>query len=156
MQTCNKCGASWNIERILDVCPFCGVDLNKKKKITSIEDAFAVIIERHGKEPFKGTAILGMLGDYAPGLTQERRLVRIAVEAGAYNAIYEAADSEKCAVMERYAVVLSENYFIDKSWARKVLIWCLYALAPEKCMQAPSIEKEQIVEKNPTNPIVDK
>lgn len=156
MQTCNKCGASWNTERILNVCPFCGVDLNEKKKITSIEDAFAVIVERHGKVPFKGSAILGMLGDYAPSLTQERRLVRIAVEAGAYNAIYEAADSEKCAVVERYAVVLSENYFIDKNWARKVLMWCLYALAPEKCTQALSIEKEQIIEKKPTNPIVDK
>lgn len=52
MQTCNKCGASWNTERILDVCPFCGVDLNEKKKITSIEDAFALIVEKHGKAPF--------------------------------------------------------------------------------------------------------
>lgn len=156
MQTCYKCGASWNTERILDVCPFCNVDLNEKKKITSIEDAFAVIVERHGKVPFKGSAILGMLGDYAPGLTQERRLVRIAVEAGAYNAIYEAADNEKSAVLERYVVVLSENYFIDKSWARKVLMWCLCALVPEKCTQVPSVEEEQIIEKKPANPVVDK
>lgn len=97
-----------------------------------------------------------MLGDYAPGLTQERRLVRIAVEAGAYNAIYEAADNEKSAVLERYVVVLSENYFIDKSWARKVLMWCLCALAPEKCTQVPFVEEEQIIEKKPVNPVVDK
>lgn len=130
MQSCKKCGASWNTVQTLDKCPFCGQDLMENKTITSIDEAFAFIIEQHGTYVFKSYALLGMLGDYAPKLTQERKLVRIAVEADAYKAIFEAAENEKMAVLEKNVVLLSENYFIDKEWARKALMWCLNALSP--------------------------
>ena len=102
-----------------------------KRKMLIIErndDAFALIAERHGAEIFQSYTLIGLLGDYTPNLTQERRLVKIAVEAEAYKAIYEAPDHEKVAVLEKYIVLLSENYFIDKMWARKDLLWCLGAV----------------------------
>lgn len=61
-------------------CKKYDMDLQEKAN-TSINDAFSLLIERHGRSVFKeGNRLLGLLGDYAPNLVRERKLVKIAVE----------------------------------------------------------------------------
>ena len=128
MQQCRECGASWNVKRIFDVCPFCGADLREKATIDSIESAFKLISERHGQNVFQSSILLGFLGDYAPSLIKERNLVKVAIEAGAYKAICLAPAAEREHVLNKYASLLTDSYFIDKAWARKALEWCIGAL----------------------------
>lgn len=129
MQKCKICGASWDIERILDVCPFCGANLREKPKISSIEDAFKIILEKHGQSAFQSGILMGLLGDYAPMLIREKKLVKVAIEAGAYKALCEANVSERKEVINKYTSILSESFFIDEVWAKKVLLWCSDALS---------------------------
>ena len=123
MQKCEKCNASWNIYRKLDVCPFCGADLRERVTADSIEAAFRLILNRHGKNVFHSSALLGLIGDYAPSLVKERRLVKVAIESGAYKAICAAPITERKHVFNRYVSFLTDSYYIDEIWAKKVLMW---------------------------------
>lgn len=133
MQECKECGSSWNVLRKVEVCPFCGADLREKKLVTTIEEAFQMIVERHGIEVFSEyKKLLGLLSDYAPSLVKERKLIKVAVEAGAYKALYEAvliSDLETKRTVKKYEALLHDNYFIDVVWARDVLRWCVEALS---------------------------
>lgn len=162
MQECKKCGASWNATKKVDSCPFCGADLQEKKVISTIEDAFSLITEKYGTsilgEPKK---FLALLSDYAPSLLKERKLVKVAVESGAYKALYEASaisKQEKELVLKKYVSILHENFFIDVIWAEKVLSWCSKSLSVDleefdKCIiqekNSVSVKeyKEEIVSK---------
>lgn len=134
MQSCNHCGASWKLNTIVNRCPFCDAILNEEKNpIGSINDAFSTIIKYHGAEVFlQGNRFLGLLGDYAPFLSQERKLVRIAVDSGAYKALYESEDSKREATYNRYVKILTDSFFLDEYWARIVLLWCYNAISPSK------------------------
>ena len=129
MQKCKECSASWDVKRMLDVCPFCGANLIEKTTADSIEAAFQLILERHGQDVFKSNVLLGLLGDYAPLLTKERKLVKVAVESGAYKALCTASVAEREHVLNKYVALLTDSYFIDETWARKALMWCVSALA---------------------------
>lgn len=129
MQRCKECGASWNVKHILDICPFCGADLREKVSADSIESALKIIIERHGQDVFQSSILLGLLGDYAPSLIKERKLVKVAVESGAYRAICTASATEREHVFNKYVSLLTDSYFIDETWAKKVLMWCVGALS---------------------------
>lgn len=146
MQECIKCGATWNFKKIIESCPFCGADLREKRKAESIEDAFVIILKRHGIDAFRSGSVLGLLGDYAPTLVRERKLVRIAVESGAYQALCEAKESEREHILNKYISVLTESFFIDERWAKQVLLWCLSVLSPSLHSSDPSmIEADHIV-----------
>ena len=132
MQSCKKCGATWSSTNHVDSCPFCGTSLRTPTTIDSVVEAFSLIIEEHGQSVFlNGNRFLGLLSDYAPKLTNERKLVRIAVEAGAYKALYEASESEKEQTAIRYISILTDSYFVDRKWAETVIMWCLSVIAPK-------------------------
>lgn len=131
MQNCRKCKASWNLNRVVDVCPFCGADLREEKKVSTIEEAFSLIVNQHREDVFaNGQRLLGLLSDYAPQLVRERKLIKIAVESGAYKAIYEADSGIKMQILNKYVAIMKDSYFIEESWARKALLWGLGAFAP--------------------------
>lgn len=130
MQKCSYCQASWNLNKSAEICPFCGADLREKSPAESIEDIFLIIFQRHGIEAFRSGTILGYLGDYAPKLVKERKLVRVAVESGAYKAICEAEESERKQTFNKYVSVLTDSYFLDERWANKALLWCLSVVSP--------------------------
>ena len=132
MQNCVICGASWSSDKSASVCPFCGADLNSSRTADSIERAFAMIMKDQGKEVFlDGNRLIGLIGDYAPSLTHERKLIKLAIEIGAYEAIYKAPISERKEVLNRYKWYLINNYYINEEWARKVLMWCIIAIADD-------------------------
>jgi len=140
MQKCKECGASWEIKRILEVCPFCGANLKEKSTADSIETAFKIILERHGQDVFQSGVLLGLLGDYAPSLVKERKLVKVAVESGAYWAICAASVAEREHVLNKYASLLTDSYFIDEMWARKALMWFINALAVDSHIETEDAE----------------
>lgn len=146
MQKCSNCQASWSFNKIVEICPFCGADLREKRKAESIEDAFMIIFQRHGIDAFRSGVVLGLLGDYAPTLVRERKLVRVAVESGAYQALCEAKESEREHILNKYISVLTESFFIDERWAKQVLLWCLSVLSPGLHSSDPSmIDADHIV-----------
>lgn len=131
MQECNGCGAKWEIDRLYDVCPFCGASLSDERlKVNSIEDALRMVFEKHGIDVLSNSNLVAVLSDYAPSFTREQKLVRIAVESGAYKALCTASDEEKLSIMNKYVAILSDSYFIDEAWARTVMEWCIKVISP--------------------------
>jgi hypothetical protein len=96
----------------------------------TIEEAFVAIVEQRGKEIFSANThnLVGLLSDYAPTLTAERRLVKVAMECGAYNAIAQAEEKDIDKLVNKYASIMQRNYFIEEKAARKSLMWCTKAL----------------------------
>lgn len=155
MQKCEVCEASWDAKRILDICPFCGANLRKKTtagSIETIESAFKLILERHGQDVFKSGALLGLLGDYAPSLIKERKLVKVAIESGAYKAICESSAINRTHIMEKYVSILNETYYIDENWAKKVLMWCFEIFNPNAVTESNiAVKKEAEIVKEEDN-----
>lgn len=145
-QKCDRCGAMWKAEIKQSACPFCQTKLQEKtKEVTTIEEAFAVIVERHGQSIFgERGKLLGLLGDYAPNLKRERGLIKTAVEVGAYKAIYDAPPQEKEKTLNKYVKILEESHFIDSVWARKVLTWCLEAITGKKITTGKETVKDDV------------
>lgn len=135
MQECKNCGASWEFQKCLDICPFCGASLLEKIKIETIEEALKYIVNKHGDNLLKeGRLLLGLLADYAPSLTTERQLIKIAVDANAYTRLYDAkelGDCERKKVIEQCVLFLKDRYFLDETWARQVMSWEETALEVE-------------------------
>ena len=143
MQKCEVCGASWDAKQILDICPFCGADLREKLTADTIEDAFRLILERHGQDVFHSSVLLGLLGDYAPSLIKERKLVKVAVESGAYKAICESPAHNRTHIVNKYVSLLTETYFIDEKWAKKALMWCLDIFDPKAVTKGSKVVKKE-------------
>lgn len=138
MQNCIKCGASWNSDKKYEKCPFCGAGLVIKKTADSIDDAFSLIVEKYGREVFlSGNRLIGLMGDYAPSLVNERKLIKAAIEVGAYKAIYEAPEKERPQILNKYVSLLTNNYYISEEWARRALMWCADNLSEMKTPNLP-------------------
>jgi hypothetical protein len=129
MQRCERCGASWENNIVLNNCPFCNAKICDNKDITTVEEAFEVIIQNHGKEVFmENVILLGLLSDYAPKVSDERRLVKFAIESGAYKAILQSKDEDINVVICKYASIMQRKYYIEYEWAEKSLMWFVRAL----------------------------
>jgi hypothetical protein len=129
MQSCKNCGASWETNKIMERCPFCNADLREKKVITTMEDAFRVIMEKHGRETFmNGGKLMKLLNDYAPTLSKEMRLVKLAIEIGAYKEIVQTQINDVDMVVSKYTSIMENEYFIGEEKARESLMWCVGAL----------------------------
>lgn len=127
MQECKKCGASWIFQKYLDICPFCGASLLEQIEIKTIEEALKYIVNKHGENLLReGRLLLGLLADYAPSLTKERQLIKIAVDANVYTQLYDAKELGNCErkkVIEQCVLSLKDRYFLDETWARQVMSW---------------------------------
>lgn len=129
---CNNCGSSWESKTKVEVCPFCSTNLSVIKSVKTIETALKIICEHHGNEVLaEEKRLLAYLSDYAPELTKERKLIKIAVESGAYKALYLAKACEKQIIFSKYVSILENEYFINEIWAKLVLQWCLDVMSPD-------------------------
>ena len=156
MHQCQCCGSKWESDHKTEKCPFCGAVLEEnKEKLATVDDALKYICKIYGDEIFRErNKLIGLLADFVPKLERERRLIKIAIECGAYQAIYESPKQDRDHVMETYLSMLSENYFLNEEMARQALLWCANAL--EKTVPTLDAEKNNILHeidepKNQTN-----
>ena len=132
MQKCNNCNATWTFSKILEKCPFCGETIIDRNRINSIEDALKIVFREHGISVLRESGrLLGLLGDYAPSLSKERGLIKLAVESGAYAALFDAiglSEAGRQQVINRYVEVMEERFYVAENWARQSITWCINAL----------------------------
>lgn len=124
---CNKCGSEWNSTVKSELCPFCGETLEMKKDLKTIDDVFTFIFSEYGIEIInEHRRFVAMLSDYAPQMNNERNLIKIALESGAYSSLVDANDKdfdEQQICFKRVQSMLEQLYFLSSDWAQKVLIW---------------------------------
>lgn len=125
---CDKCRSEWNGIKRLDTCPFCNFIFQiKNSNFTDIKDAFDYIFGKYGMDIIKqNNKLVSLLADYAPSLENERRLVRMALDAGIYSELLliDVNDNDSQNIARSKAVnKLNMLYFLDPVWATKLVSW---------------------------------
>lgn len=131
---CEKCQSEWNGIKRLEICPFCGFAFPvKASDFTDIDEAFNYIFGKYGFEIIRQNhKLVSLLADYAPSLENERRLVRMALDAGIYTDLLVVNADDNAAQDEAKAKAinkLNKLYFLDPIWATKVVSWLIVQLA---------------------------
>lgn len=132
-QNCKKCGSEWNSSVVSTVCPFCGAALiDDSKKFTDIADVFAFIFNEYGFDIIKEKRkFISLLGDYAPTMENERRLVKIAIDADVYKTLLElnsTDEDERNVCIEKMVAKLQQQSFLSAEWSQKVVSWFVKCL----------------------------
>ena len=144
---CPKCGKSVDTAAGMKFCPFCGAPAAEEKHpddLTTMPEVFGYLLTKYGKEVFAGQRLAALAGDLCSGLDRELRLVRMAIQSGAYAEMVKADGLDgagKAQCFARQKLILEENYFVNPQWADSVLMWladCLgWALPGPEEKQAP-------------------
>lgn len=132
-QNCKKCGSEWNSSVTSTACPFCGATLiDDSKKFTDIADVFAFIFNEYGFDIIKEKRkFISLLGDYAPTMENERRLVKIAIDADVYKTLLElnsTDEDERNICIEKMVAKLQQQSFLSVDWSQKVVSWFVKCL----------------------------
>lgn len=127
-QRCKKCGSEWNSTVKSITCPFCGAAMiDEDKKFNTIEEIFEFIFSEYGVEIInEKRKFLSLLGDYAPEMENERRLIKIAIEADVYKALLNTNnkdESERNICIDKMVAKLQQQCFLSDEWSRKVIAW---------------------------------
>ena len=79
---CNHCNSEWNTGNEIKVCPFCGKELFSDSDFSTIENTLKFVVATYGIEIYsQPSRLISYLGDYAPQLSNERRLVKMCADA---------------------------------------------------------------------------
>ncbi len=132
-QKCSKCNSEWNAIKIVKDCPFCGNPFEiKKSDFKDVNEAFAYIFSTHGIDVIKQKGVfVSLLADYAPALEKERRVVRMALDAGIYGELLIVSTTDvsaQNAVRAKAVSKLNNEYMLDHSWAEQVVNWLVSQL----------------------------
>lgn len=126
---CNFCGSEWNSKVKSDNCPFCGGLLVKPENICEV---LKLIVKTYGVEIYdKPNALVGLISDYLPNSTDERRLIKICFDSGFAKDLL-SVDKSVCSdidmIKKSVSKKLQEHCFINKEMADKFVFWILYSL----------------------------
>lgn len=127
-QKCSACHSEWNAIKMVIECPFCGNAFEMQtSNFKSVEDTFRYIICTHGIEIIKQkSAFVSLLADYAPTLEKERRVVRMALDAGVYLdllSVSKTDENEQMAAQAKAINKLNKDYLLDQVWAKQAVLW---------------------------------
>ncbi len=127
-QRCVRCGSEWNSSINSSVCPFCGsVLMDDSHKFATINEAFNFIFNEYGIDIIRDKRkFLSLLSDYVPSMENERRLVRIAVEADVYKTLLDTNkkdEAERNLCVKKMVAKLRQQCFLSIEWSQKVIGW---------------------------------
>ena len=137
MKECKQCLSRWDSKYQVTVCPFCHAELKEEDpaKMATVPQVIAYLIREKGQDFVGAGSFAGYFSDVAPQFATESRLIRIAVESGAYGALLKATDRPYVIGIEKQK--LCQNYFMGEQWAERVLQWLAEALEGKSIPMAP-------------------
>jgi len=132
---CEKCSEEWNIadlgSRQIKFCPFCGTEYTEKEptEFVSIVDCFKYLKKKHSHAVFfESKKIITYVSDYMPNLVVEKRILRVALEAGVYKMIIDDAGKLIPLNIEKAKHILVNEYGLSDKWANESVGWFIDAL----------------------------
>lgn len=135
---CNNCNSEWNTENEVRVCPFCGKELFSNSDFSTIESTLSFIVSMHGIDIYDHSSrLISYLSDYAPQLSNERRLLKTCLESGIVKELIKVNDNElsdKKLVVSKTISKLVDTYFVNRDWAEKAVEWVTTSLGWGSCI----------------------
>ena len=124
---CVKCGSKWKLNAArmsIASCPFCGEKILDQNPQLLVSNVMVEIVGYFGTEIYLNQQRFGaILSDYLPKLSQERNTLRLAIDRGIAEKLYDIKDLSSEAVDEKlieYKNELLSSGMADK-WARIVV-----------------------------------
>lgn len=108
---------------------------NNNTQYTSIVEVFRSLQSNFGDSVFVSPKLSAFCIDLAPNLSNEIRLVKIASDAGIYQAIItanEETDTALLACVRQQRKKLMDTYFLSDVWAEQVIFWLLEVALPSE------------------------
>lgn len=150
---CSNCNSEWNTENEINVCPFCGKELFSDSDFSTIENTLKFVVATYGIEIYsQPSRLISYLGDYAPQLSNERRLVKMCADASVIRDMVNAngnALEEKQIIIDKSILKLENEFFLNKEWASKVVYWIAFSLSWENKQVVPDVVLEKDIEPAP-------
>lgn len=113
--------------------PFFGKDLVEECNLNSIENVLKYVVSTHGLGIYDTPArLISYLSDYAPSLTNERRLIKICADSGVLSELRKAHESDlfkKEETINKSISKLENEFFVNRDWACRVVIWIASSLS---------------------------
>ena len=134
---CRKCGAKWDVSKEMESkiksCPFCGAQISLPEKsnvtFTEVVPCFKHIFKTYGTDIVENKGkFLGLLSDFFPSGKAEIRLIKIALDAGVYAKFSALKENEIEGQKLSAIMLLTDNYFVGKEHAEKVVGWIIDGL----------------------------
>lgn len=145
---CNHCNSEWNTGNEIKVCPFCGKELFSDSDFSTIENTLKFVVATYGIEIYsQPSRLISYLGDYAPQLSNERRLLKTCLESGVIKELIKVNDcdlSEKKLVAAKSVTKLVDAYFVNRDWAEKAVEWVVVSMGWGSCI-VPTVANTQKV-----------
>lgn len=136
---CEKCFEEWSIQglgdRIVKYCPFCGSEYKEKEPegFSSLVDCFKYLKRRFTYTVFfEPKKILSYVSDYMPELMVEKRILKVALEAGVYKQLLDDAGCIVELNIEKTKFTLVNDYGLSEKWAREAVDWLVKAFGVTK------------------------
>lgn len=145
---CEKCFEEWNIhdlgDRFVKFCPFCGAEYKEKEP-----DGFSTLVEcfKYLRRKFTYTIffepkkILSYVSDYMPKLMVEKRILKVALEAGIYRQLLDDAGNIVDLNIEKAKFTLVNDYGLSEKWASEAVDWLARAFDVVRSGDAVQVEE---------------
>ena len=144
---CRYCGKQLNQNK--RYCSHCGFDSNAKD-LNSILREIARLKKNDILED--GQSLLNLLADIAPALRKERNLLSYLIKVNGNKAILDAGkrgESDLQEAIQRTAMQISDEYYVDQSKAKEICVTFASAAFPdsklEKLVCQGTLKEEEIV-----------
>ena len=141
---CSKCKSIWDtgatMSTTIKSCPFCGKSLDIDTGTTSnchntIIDAIKYIVEHFGVETLQnGTKMVALLGDIAPRLSRERKMLSMAYKDGVHKLFFannKPTSGDKEIIMQKAHYQIMDSLFMTEQNADMIISWFCSALGWE-------------------------
>lgn len=152
---CRYCGSTWDTAVQVKTCPFCGKNLYENIEYT-IASALAKVVEDCGLEMLHNSRkITAYIMDYVKGDERNKKLLRIAGNAGVFDLLYEAKMNEDKGKQElligKALKALEEEAFLSTENAIHIMGILAEGLSVEfvrKNMDESGSKNEHVVHEN--------
>ena len=149
---CEKCLEEWSIQdigdRMVKFCPFCGAEYKEKEP-----DGFSSLVEcfKYLRRKFTYTIffepkkVLSYVSDYMPKLVVEKRILKVALEAGVYKHLLDDTGTIVELSIEKAKFTLVNDYGLSEKWAGEAVDWIVKAFDSVKSKDAIGVKESAIV-----------
>lgn len=127
-------------------CPFCGVEYKEKEpeRFSSLVDCFKYLKRKFTHNIFfEPKKILSYVSDYMPELMVEKRILKVALEAGVYKQLLDDTGNIIELNIEKTKFTLVNDYGLSEKWAGEAVDWLVKAF--EVIQNTDTIKAKAIV-----------
>ncbi len=146
---CDNCSEEWIISEVggrqIKYCPFCGVEIkdNVPTGFADLSDCIKYLRRKYTHTIFfEPKKLLSYVSDYMPELTVEKRILKVALEAGVYRYLLDDLGKIKSLNIEKAKYILINDYGLSDKWACEAVNWIVNSFSENNINSTEANERK--------------